>query len=125
MQGNFTWYHQWEEWARQNFQQQAQQQWYEERQQGGQKAQQQTGRRRPEPSNKRDYKWDFNPNDPYSVLGIKRGASKSEVSEAFRREMLKYHPDTQISVSNEEKQKFTERSKLISEAYRKIRNSIK
>jgi DnaJ-domain-containing protein 1 len=125
VQGNFTWYHQWEEWARQNFQQQAQQQWYEERQQGGQKAQQQTGRRRPEPNNKRDYKWEFDPNDPYSVLGIKRGASKSEVSDAFRREMLKYHPDTQTSASGEEKQKFTERSKLISEAYRKIRNSIK
>lgn len=136
VQGTFTWYNQWEEWARQNFQQQAQQQWYEDRQQRGQKTWQQTktqekaegfrgGQRSQQQSNKKSYKWDFDPSDPYSVLGIKRGASKSEVSQAFRREMLKYHPDTQTFASDEEKQKCTERSKLISEAYRKIRNSIK
>jgi len=140
-QGNYTWYSQWEEWARQNFQQQTQQQWYEYRQQRGQnewrqtKEQQGTSergqqQRRQQQQQKssttnKQYKWEFNPSDPYSVLGIQRGATKSEVSQAFRREMLKYHPDTQTFASDEEKAKCTERSKLISEAYRTIRNSMK
>jgi DnaJ-domain-containing protein 1 len=140
-QGNYTWYSQWEEWARQNFQQQTQQQWYEYRQQRGQnewrqtKEQQGTSergqqQRRQQQQQKssttnKQYKWEFNPSDPYSVLGIQRGATKREVSQAFRREMLKYHPDTQTFASEEEKAKCTERSKLISEAYRTIRNSMK
>jgi len=61
----------------------------------------------------------------YSVLGIKRGASKAEVSAAFRREMLKHHPDTQANSSEAEKARATERSKYISEAYRKIKNEMK
>jgi len=33
------------------------------------------------------------PRDPYSVLGVKRGASMDEVKKAYRKKALKYHPD--------------------------------
>jgi curved DNA-binding protein CbpA len=59
------------------------------------------------------------------VLGINRNATDKEVSGAFRKEMLKYHPDTQPNASEAQKRRSTERSKLISEAYRKIKSSRK
>jgi DnaJ-class molecular chaperone len=61
----------------------------------------------------------------YSVLGIKRGATKNEVSAAFRKEMLKHHPDTQVSASEAEKARASERAKYISEAYRKVKADMK
>ena len=60
-------------------------------------------------------------NDPYRVLSIKRGATMSEISQAFRREMLKNHPDTKPNASEEERQVMTERSKIITDAYRKLK----
>jgi DnaJ-class molecular chaperone len=59
------------------------------------------------------------------VLKIKRGATKNEVSAAFRKEMLKHHPDTQSSASEAEKTRAVERAKYISEAYRKIKTEMK
>jgi len=59
------------------------------------------------------------------VLGLKRGATKSEVSQAFRREMLKYHPDTQVNATDAEKDRALERSKLITASYRKIKVQMK
>jgi DnaJ-class molecular chaperone len=61
----------------------------------------------------------------YSVLKIKRGATKNEVSAAFRKEMLKHHPDTQSSASEAEKARAVERAKHISEAYRNIKAEMK
>mmetsp|Transcript_25807 Transcript_25807/g.51752 ORF Transcript_25807/g.51752 Transcript_25807/m.51752 type:complete len:595 (-) Transcript_25807:1539-3323(-) len=146
-EGN-SWYQQWEEWAREQFEQaqreasRAQQEWQrqqQQQQQGGQyqqgqykqqqqqykQQQQQTGRQYKQKTKEEEYKWDFDVNDPYSVLGVSRGASKEEVSKAFRREMLKHHPDVQSNSSEEEKRKATERSKLISDAYRKIKATQK
>ena len=54
-----------------------------------------------------------------------RNASTSEVSAAFRKEMLKHHPDVQAGASDEDKEKAMERSKLITEAYRKIKSERK
>ena len=99
------WYRQWEQWAREQFEQ-AQRHAYQEQQEFHRK--QQHGRREPygdqhnertrqqrsqsrrsrdqeQTKKKREYEWDFDPSDPYSVLGIKRGATKDEVSKAFRR----------------------------------------
>mmetsp|Transcript_15134 Transcript_15134/g.33033 ORF Transcript_15134/g.33033 Transcript_15134/m.33033 type:complete len:84 (+) Transcript_15134:578-829(+) len=40
-------------------------------------------------------------------------------------EMLKHHPNLQSQASEKEKRRATERSKLISDAYRKIKASFK
>lgn len=128
-QGEYDWYKEWEEWARKQYAQQQQQQQaygqqygYSQRQQQQQQYQRQQQQQKKAPPK---YKWDFNPNDPYSVLGIKRGATKKEVSAAFRKEMLKHHPDTQAGASDAAKERATERSKLITDAYRKIKAEMK
>lgn len=121
-QGEYDWYKEWEEWARRQWEQQQQQQTYGQQQQ----QQQSYGRTQQQrKTSKPEYQWDFDPNDPYSVLGIQRGATKSEVSVAFRREMLKHHPDTQAGASDAAKERATTRSKLITEAYRKIKTEMK
>ena len=99
------WYSQWEQWAREQFEQaqrhayQEQQEFHRQQQHGRGEShgghnertrqQQQQGRSRrstnQQQAKKKEYDWDFDPNDPYSVLGIKRGATKDEVSKAFRR----------------------------------------
>jgi hypothetical protein len=110
-EGN-SWYQQWEEWAREQFEHaqreasRAQQEWQrqqQQQQQGGQYQQgqykqqqqqqykqqrQQTGRQYKQKATEEEFKWDFDVNDPYSVLGVSRGASKEEVSKAFRRVSL-------------------------------------
>ena len=131
-QGDYDWYEDWMEWARrvyeqerQGFQQQQQQQ-YEQRQQeyyGQQQQQQQSSRRQGKP--KTDYKWDFDPNDPYSVLKVSPSATSQEISQAFRREMLKHHPDRQANATPVERERATERSKIISEAYQKLKKRSK
>ena len=136
-EGNYNWYQSWEEWARRQYakqQEEAQRSYQDaykkEQRRRGQSTQQrhrQQGRQqeaRQEKSGgakKKEFVWDFDRNDPYSVLGIKSVAGKAEVSQAFRREMLKYHPDTQGRATEAEKERALERSKLITEAYRKIR----
>ncbi|KAL3796774.1 hypothetical protein HJC23_010921 [Cyclotella cryptica] len=137
------WYSQWEAWAKQQWehaqeeafrnQQEWQRQYQEQR--GRQSEQQQSydyqqrqrqdQRQYQKTRPKEEFKWDFDPNDPYSVLGIPKTASKDDVSKAFRREMLKYHPDTSPGANDKEKRIATERSKLISNAYRKIKSSQK
>lgn len=58
--GNFDWYTEWEQWARQQWEQQQQQYGYGEQQQ----QQQQRGSRYRQ-TKKQEYQWDFDPNDPY------------------------------------------------------------
>jgi DnaJ-class molecular chaperone len=72
-----------------------------------------------------EFKWPFDPNDPYDVIGIKRGATSKEISDAFRKQMLQHHPDTQPNASEAQKRRSVERTKLISEAYRKIKQEMK
>ena len=118
------WYKDWQNWARNQWEQQQQQQQQQTSYQ--QQRQQQRARRNDtRSSQKEDYKWDFDPNDPYSVLGIRRGATKAEVSAAFRKQMLLHHPDTQPNASEAKKRRLVERSKYITEAYRKIKAEMK
>ncbi|KAL9182768.1 hypothetical protein ACHAXT_004047 [Thalassiosira profunda] len=143
------WYKQWEQWAREQWEQaqreagRAQEEWQRQQQQQQQQgrtykqyeqtSQRQQQRQRQQQQTKTTYKqkkketfkWDFDENDPWSVLGIPRNSSKEEVSKAFRREMLKHHPDLQSKASEEEKRRATERSKIISDAYRKIKATFK
>jgi len=139
-QESYEWYNQWEQWAREQWEQaqretsRAQEEWQRQQQQQQgrtykqyqQSTQQQQQRQRKYKQEKKDdFKWDFDVNDPWSVLGIPRSSSKEEVSKAFRREMLKHHPDLQSQASEKEKTRANERSKLVSDAYRKIKASFK
>jgi len=117
-QGGYSWYEDWQQWARTQYDKQ-QQDFYQQQnkyQQKQRSSRQQTSDR---------YHWTFDPNDPYSVLGLKRGASKEEVSQAFRQQMLKNHPDTQPNATDAQRHRLTEKSKLITEAYRKIKSEQK
>jgi hypothetical protein len=116
VRGEYDWYKAWEAWAREQYQKQQQQQQY-----GRQREQQQSFRQKSRPT--QEYKWDFDPNDPYAVLGIKKGASMTELSAAYRKQMLAHHPDVQHGRSEAEKQRAVERTKLINEAYRQLRQS--
>lgn len=125
-EGQYDWYKEWQAWAQQQWNQQAQQQ----QQHTTYQKQQTTGRQQETSSSQRqgktqEFHWDFDTNDPYSVLGISRAATKQEVSAAFRKQMLKYHPDTQPNASEAQKLRLVERSKLITEAYRKLRTQMK
>uniref|UniRef100_A0A7S4JEH1 J domain-containing protein n=1 Tax=Odontella aurita TaxID=265563 RepID=A0A7S4JEH1_9STRA len=120
--GTFDWYKQWEEWARKQWEQQQNM----NEQQTGQEQRQKRAQRHGRKGATREFVWDFDPKDPYSVLGIRQGATKQQVSQAFRREMLKYHPDTQgTEATQAERERALERSKLITEAYRKIKTNVK
>lgn len=56
--------------------------------------------------------------DPYSVLGIQRGASADEVKKAYRQLSRKYHPDA--NVNNPNKAQAEEKFKEVQEAYNHI-----
>jgi hypothetical protein len=118
-QGQYGWFEEWQEWSKKQW---GQNQAYQQQQQQQQQQRQQTsGQQR----SQGDYHWDFDPNDPYSVLGLRRGASKEQVSQAFRTQMLKYHPDTQPNASEAQKERLVERSKYITSAYRKLKADLK
>lgn len=55
--------------------------------------------------------------DLYSILGVERTASDSDIKKAYRKLALQYHPDKQIGKSNDEKKEAEEKFKEISEAY--------
>lgn len=118
--GAFDWYASWEAWAREQYQKQQEHEYhgYEQNKRWQQQEQQ---HRQTEPR-KNDFRWDFDPDDPYDVLNIKRSASKAEISAAYRKHMLAHHPDLQAGRSEAEKQRAMERTKIINEAYRKLKN---
>ncbi len=56
--------------------------------------------------------------DPYSVLGVPRGASDEEIKKAYRTLSRKYHPDANIN--NPNKDKAEEMFKEVQQAYNQI-----
>ena len=56
-------------------------------------------------------------NDPYSVLGVPKGASEDEVTKAYRKLAKKYHPD--LNPGNKEAEK---KMSEINAAYEQIKN---
>jgi DnaJ-class molecular chaperone len=62
--------------------------------------------------------------DPWTVLGISRGASYYEVKSTFRRLALMFHPDNQTGLSEEEREKMGETFIKIRDAYRVLTREI-
>ena len=60
--------------------------------------------------------------DYYEILGIKKGASKDEIKDAYRKLALQWHPDR---VSPEKKKEAEEKFKEISEAYAVLSDDTK
>ncbi len=57
------------------------------------------------------------PKDPYSVLGLDRGASRDEIQKAYRELANKYHPDKVQHLGEEFRMLAEERFKEIRQAY--------
>ena len=110
--GDYDWYASWEAWAREQYR----------KQQGQDQEKQSAGKPRTSRT-KQEFQWDFNPEDPYSVLGVDRRATNNEISAAYRKQMLAHHPDLQSGRSEAEKQRAMERTKLINEAYRQLKTT--
>ena len=62
----------------------------------------------------------MNEDDPFAVLGVQRDATKEALSAAFRRELLKYHPD-HAEAAGWDTEAANHRTKVILEAYRALR----
>lgn len=56
--------------------------------------------------------------DPYSVLGVSRGATDEEIKKAYRKLSRKYHPDANIN--NPNKAQAEEKFKEVQQAYDQI-----
>jgi len=63
--------------------------------------------------------------DYYKTLGVSKDATKDEISKAYKKLALKYHPDKQIGKSDEEKKKAEETFKKLSEAYEVLSDDSK
>ena len=117
--GDFDCYMSWESWAREQYQRQ-------QSENNGQSKFGQDGHAQKVKSRRHQvYHWEFDPDDPYSVLGIRRDATKEEIGAAYRKQMLSNHPDVQTGKSEAEKERAEERTKLINEAYRKLKLKMK
>ena len=62
--------------------------------------------------------------DPWTVLGIAKGASYNEVKSAFRKLALMFHPDNQTGLGDEERKKLSETFIRIRNAYHAITREI-
>jgi len=63
----------------------------------------------------------FEPKDPYSVLGLQKGASSKEVKEAYLRLAHQYHPDKVLHLGEEFKDLAETRFKEIQSAYQELK----
>ena len=58
--------------------------------------------------------------DPYSVLGVGRGASPEQIKQAYRQLANQYHPDKVLHLGEEFRELAETRFKEIQEAYREL-----
>jgi hypothetical protein len=63
--------------------------------------------------------------DPYKVLGLERGATSKEITAAYKRLALEYHPDkSSSSTSNLSKEEADKKFKEIADAYASLKGSL-
>ena len=62
----------------------------------------------------------FSSRDPYTILGVNRGASAGEIKSAYRKLANKYHPDKVDHLGEEFKELAEKKFKDIQEAYQKL-----
>jgi uncharacterized membrane protein YkvA (DUF1232 family) len=60
--------------------------------------------------------------DPYEILGVKSGASAEEITQAYRRQMKRYHPDRVAELGEELQQVAHEKTLEIQRAYDELRS---
>jgi len=89
---------------------------------GTQRAHERSSRRTSGSSRTQQYD-DRSLNDPYSVLGIKRGASVEEIREAYRIAAAKYHPDKVSHLGEEFQELAHQRFVAIQQAYERLMKS--
>ena len=63
---------------------------------------------------------DFSKRDPYNVLGVPRGASQDEIRRAYRKLVVKYHPDKVDHLGDEFRVLAEKKFKEIQEAYQEL-----
>ena len=59
-------------------------------------------------------------NDPYSVLGISRGATDDEIKKAYRALSRKYHPDANINNPNKDQAEAKFKESCLLKTYQSI-----
>jgi hypothetical protein len=62
----------------------------------------------------------FSRRDPYEVLGVRRGASQDEIRRAYRKLVVKYHPDKVDHLGDEFRVLAEKKFKEIQEAYQEL-----
>ncbi len=60
------------------------------------------------------------PQDPYEVLGVKRGQDLSEIRARYRELLLRYHPDRVEHLGEEFRELAERRTRQITEAFQRI-----
>ena len=78
---------------------------------------------RAEADDARSSEWEYgfiSSSDPFSILGVPRGASSVEIRNAYHREISKYHPDKVAHLGDELQQLAKRRAQAINQAYADI-----
>jgi uncharacterized membrane protein YkvA (DUF1232 family) len=80
---------------------------------------QRAGNQRAQPSaepEQQEARW-----DPYAVLGIQRGASREQITRAYRKQMKRYHPDRVAGLGEELQRVAHEKTVEIQRAYAELK----
>ena len=66
----------------------------------------------------------YESNDPYAILGVRRGDSAAKIKKAYHKLALKYHPDKLKSNNAGSVEESAEKFKKINEAYTKVTDEM-
>jgi hypothetical protein len=64
------------------------------------------------------------PADPHDILGVRRGATRDEIRQAYRLVIAQYHPDRVAQLGPELRNLATEKTKEINQAYETLLNGV-